>query len=244
MVVLIKALIMPSNFAVLCIFMGMGLLFFVHLRKLAVILLATAGTMIIVFSTGTAAALLLSPLEYEFPYLKNPEDHPEVRKIVVLTHYGVDDPLMPLSSRLSSSAAYRLLEAYHLYLACEQCDVIVTGNKKGASMMRQQLVSMGVPEGKILEDGDAPHTYDSAENVKPVIVDESFYLVTSAGHMPRAMRVFRKQGLHPIAAPTDFQMPKKAWNAPINPSPQHLYWSDLAVAEYAGMIWYKLNGRI
>lgn len=244
MVDLLKALIMPSNFAVLCILTGLGLLFFYNLRKIAVILLATAGAIIIIFSTGTVAALLLSPLEYEFPYLKNPEDHPEVTKIVVLTHYGVDDPLMPLSSRFSSSSAFRLLEANHLYLECGKCDIIVTGNADGARIMKQQLLSMAVPENRILEDGEAPHTYDSARNLKSHIADEPFYLVTSAGHLPRAMRVFRKEGMHPIPAPTDFQLPRNAWNAAMHPSPQHLYWSDLAVAEYAGMVWYKLRGRI
>lgn len=239
-----KALIMPSNFAMLCILIGLALLFFYSMRKIAVILLAIGSAVIIIFSTGIVAALLLSPLEYEFPYVKNHRDHTEVTHIVMLTHYGVDDPLMPLSSRFSSSSAFRLLEANHLYLQCGKCDIIVTGNANGARIMKKQLVSMAVPEKRILEDGEAPHTYDSANNLKQMIGDESFYLVTSAGHMPRAMRVFRKQGMHPIPAPTDFQLPRNAWNAAVHPSPQHLYWSDLAVAEYAGMIWYKLQGII
>jgi len=239
----IKELIMPSNFAIFCLFIGLILLYFQHLRKPAVILVATAGLIITIFSTGTMASLLLSPLEYEFPYVKNPAERPKIRKIVVLTHYVVNDPLIPLSSRISSSSAYRLLETKRLYNACPNCDIIISGGGEATPIMKQVLMSMGIPADKITED-DAVHTYVSAENLYKILGDEPFYLVTSAGHMPRSMRVFRKQKMHPVPAPTDFQLPNDIFSADIAPSPLHLYWSNLAVSEYIGMLWYKIRGKI
>jgi len=239
----LKELIMPSNFAILCALAGLVLLYFKHLRKLAIALLAAAGLIVSLFSTGTMAALLLSPLEYEYPYVKNPADTPLISKIVVLTNYAVNDPLMPLSSRISSASAFRLLEARRLLNDCGQCSVIISGTDDATPIMKQILVSMGVAEDKITEDA-APHTVNSAENLKNLLEQESFYLVTSAGHMPRSMGVFRKLGMHPIAAPTDFQLPNDMFSAKFTPSPRHLYWCDLAIGEYAGMLWYKLRGKI
>ena len=243
MVGFIKELIMPSNFAILCVLLGLVLLYFQHLRKLAVILLAVAGIIVTVFSTGTMASLLLSPLEYEFDYVKNPESQPQVNKIVVLTNYVANDPFIPLSSRVSSSSAYRLLEAKRLLNSCTNCSVIISGSEDAIPVMKQVLVSMEVSEEIIAED-IAPHTVNSAENLKILLADEPFYLVTSAGHMPRSMRVFRKLGLQPVPAPTDFQLPNDVFSAKLSPSPQHLYWSNLAIGEYAGMLWYKLRGKI
>jgi len=240
----IKSLLMPSNFIIFCVLLGLILLCFKQLRRPAIGLLAGAGILLTLFSTGTVACLLLSPLEYEFPFVKNPEDYPEVRHIVVLTGYAADDPLIPLSSRVNSSSAYRLLETQRLYRACTKCDIFITGYDTATEIMKKLLVSMSVPEDKIQLESHSPHTYVSAQNLKPVIGSESFYLVTSAGHMPRAVGVFQKQGLKPIPAPTDYQLPKDFLNASISPSPQHLYWSDLAIREYGGLIWYKLTGKL
>jgi uncharacterized SAM-binding protein YcdF (DUF218 family) len=69
-----------------------------------------------------------------------------------------------------------------------------------------------------------------------------FLLVTSAGHIPRAMGVFRKLGMNPRAAPT-YYLTRRNWLAvQYLPSPLHLQYSDLAVSEYAALFWYRLNG--
>lgn len=238
-----KGLIMPSNFAILCVVIGIILLFFHQYRKQAITLLTSAGVIIGLFSTGPVASLLLSPLEYEFPSLTNPDKHGEVRKVVVLTHYVVNDPLMPLSSRMSDSTAYRLLEVHRLHVFCPGCEILISGKADAAAVMKQQLIAMTVPEEKIVEDV-APHTYNSAANLKQLINDEPFFLVTSAGHMPRSMGVFRKQGMRPIPVPTDFHAPKNLLDADFGPSPQHLYRADLAVNEYLGILWYQLTGKI
>jgi uncharacterized SAM-binding protein YcdF (DUF218 family) len=74
--------------------------------------------------------------------------------------------------------------------------------------------------------------------------DAPFYLVTSAGHLPRAMAAFVAAGLHPIAAPTDHQLPKNVSHAGWRLSPYHLQASGLAVHERVGMWWYRWRGVI
>ena len=70
------------------------------------------------------------------------------------------------------------------------------------------------------------------------------FLVTFAGHMRRAVGVFRKKGVVTIPAPTDYMLPRSAWHASWTTSAVHLQASDLAVHEYLGIAWYRLTGRL
>jgi uncharacterized SAM-binding protein YcdF (DUF218 family) len=198
----------------------------------------------LIFSTGIVAALLLSPLEYQYSFVKNPDSYPDVKKIVVLTGYAADYPLVPVSSKLNSTSVFRVLEAKRLSLSCPECEIIISGKKPAARLMKDVLVLMGVPEDNVYKDETSAHTYISAKTMQSWIGNQKFFLVTSAGHMPRAVGVFQKQGMEPVPAPTDYQLPKNPFNASIHLSPQHLYWSNLAVREYAGILWYKLTGKI
>jgi uncharacterized SAM-binding protein YcdF (DUF218 family) len=241
---IIKALVMPSNLAILSLLMGILMLILGRFKGLAKALLIFGGSIILVFSSGIVAALLLSPLEYQYPYVKSHTDHPEVRKIVVLTGYAADHPLVPLSSKVNSTSAFRVLEAQRLHRWCQDCEIIISGNMPTTSLMKELLMTMGVPSDQIHEDSTSEHTYISAQRLRQWLDDEAFYLVTSAGHMPRAMGVFEKQGMKPIPAPTDYLLPKDVFKAGIHVSPQHLHWCNLAIGEYLGIGWYKLTDKI
>jgi hypothetical protein len=58
------------------------------------------------------------------------------------------------------------------------------------------------------------------------------------------MGVFKKQQMNPLPAPTDYMSRKNYMAISYLPSPLHLYYSDLAVHEYLGILWYKLTDRI
>ena len=45
--------------------------------------------------------------------------------------------------------------------------------------------------------------------VKEIVGKDKFILVTSASHMLRAMALFRKQGMEPIPAPTDYMVKER-----------------------------------
>lgn len=68
-----------------------------------------------------------SPLEYAYSKAPAPGANSPARAIVVLAAYATDDPNMPLSTRPNNSAIYRIVEAVHLWHACPQCTVFVTG---------------------------------------------------------------------------------------------------------------------
>jgi len=63
--------------------------------------------------------------------------------------------------------------------------------------------AMGVPEEHLVLESESVDTAQQALALKKLVGTEPFALVTSASHMTRAMALCKKQGLHPVAAPTE-----------------------------------------
>ena len=57
----------------------------------------------------------------------------------------------------------------------------------------------------------------AALQVTPLINNNAFFLVTSAGHMPRAIGTFKKLNMTAVPAPTEFQLPEDYERAPLSP---------------------------
>jgi uncharacterized SAM-binding protein YcdF (DUF218 family) len=242
MIDILKALVIPSNLCFLMAAIGLALCVAARTRKVALVVLASAGLLLVVFSSGKTATLLLSPLEYAYPQAPAQDTH--ARAIVILAAYAADDSDMPLSSRTNGAGLYRVVEGVHLWRRCQDCTVIVTGFSPTTDVMAELVVSLGVPQAQVQIDSDAANTSDSAANMRRTLGDRPFFLVTSAGHMPRSMGVFTKAGLRPLPAPTDHQLPKTVADANWHLSTFHLQCSDLAVHEHIGMWWYRLRGRL
>lgn len=241
---LLKILLMPSSLGALLFGLGAIALALPATRRAARPLLLASGTVLFVFSTGPVATLLLAPLEYEYPAMTEPERHAGVRTIVVLTAYASDDADMPLSSRMNSSSAFRVLEAASLAHRRPDCRVIVSGNEIAARVMGQQLQALGVAAERIAIDPVSGNTSASAENLAPMLGRELIFLVTSAGHMRRSLAVFHRQGIEAIPVPADHQLPADVSSAEWSVSPFNLQASNLAIHEYAGLLSYWLTDRI
>jgi uncharacterized SAM-binding protein YcdF (DUF218 family) len=108
--------------------------------------------------------------------------------------------------------------------------------------MKDLLVAMGIPEGSVISASSSRNTAENVESVKSALKREAFVLITSAGHMPRAVLLFTYAGLHPIPAPTDFYTFPNIWNATLFPTPFHLRCSDLAIHEHLALLYYRLKG--
>lgn len=122
--------------------------------------------------------------------------------------------------------------------------VLISGKGQVPGVMKELLVSMGMPAGRIQVDRDSGTTYESAINVKRLAAGKQLVLVTSAGHLPRAMGAFHKVGLDPVAAPTNHMRMLRYRFTDFLPSPTQLVYSDLAVHEHIGIFWYRLTDRM
>jgi len=242
MIEYLKELVVPSSFCLALAVLGSAMWLMPRTRRIGPALMVAAAAVLLIFSSGKTAALLLSPLEYAYPRV--PDGPLQPGAIVVLAGYAADDRDMPLSSRLHSSTLFRIIEAVNLWRRCPECSVVVTGFDPTVKVMGELLISLGVPPSQLRIDNQADTTADSAVNMRALLNDQRLYLVTSAGHMTRSLGVFVKQGLHPIPAPTDFQLPKSIAHADWQPTPFHLNCSDMAVHEYVGIVWYRWRGKI
>ncbi|MDY6949643.1 MAG: YdcF family protein, partial [Pseudomonadota bacterium] len=215
----LSGIVLPSGAAYLLFVLGLLTYVWRRTRRASWWLLAASGAATLIFSSGLTAAFLMSPLESANATVRDAREFPDARKIVVLTGWAAEDANMPLSTRLNPSAAYRVLMALELFHDRPDCEVIVSGDRTTADVMGAVLVKLGVPASQIAIDGRSLTTADSAVNLRPLVGDDAFFLVTSAGHLPRALAVVEKQRLHAIPVATDHQSPRHWQQAEPRPRP-------------------------
>jgi uncharacterized SAM-binding protein YcdF (DUF218 family) len=129
-----------------------------------------------------------------------------------------------------------------------------SGSPESADMA-EILKTLGVPDSAILQDPTSLNTYQNAVNVKKILTEREFrrvLLVTSAMHMPRSLRIFQRQGIEAIPAPTDFLVTQHNLDELSNssqstvltliPDTNHLDMTTRALKEYLGTLIYRLRG--
>lgn len=243
MAILLKYLVLPSSLILFSALTGFLLIWLRATRKYGTALLVIALAGYVFFASGPVSFLLLGHLEYQIPPAAVSE-RIGTGKIVILAAYAESDQDIPLSARVSAASAIRLLEALSLYRSLPDAMVILSGEGAVPTIMRDVLVASGVPPERILVDATSFNTFESAKHLVPLLGNEPFLLVTSAGHMPRALGVFVKAGTSPRPVPTHY-LSRRNWLAiQYLPSPIHLSYSDLAVSEYVAMFWYQLKGWV
>lgn len=245
-------LIRPSNFLLILLGIGFGLLF-TKRRKLARFLVGTSFVGILVLGLSPAANLLILPLEERFPV---PKDLPPVDGIIVLggsidTIVTSARPTAALTSsaeRLTAVAALarRHPDARIVHSGGE--GLIMSSGTSEADGAGPLLESFGIaPERIELEDASR-NTWENAVLTKKLIdpkPGETWLLVTSAYHMPRSMGVFRAAGWDGVIAyPVDYRT--RGWEDKIRGFAgvsEGLRRFDIAFREWIGLVAYWLTGR-
>jgi len=222
-------------FLFLCVFIFvlllLGLIFFLQKRKkIGTVLIILGIIFYYFFSISPVADFLLKPLENQYRQLE--EEDFQKAKIAVLLLGGRETDIL------------RGVEVLRIYNN-QKVKIVISGTNPlrpemhETEKVKEFLIERGVlPENIILED-ESNNTRENAKNVKDIIGSDSFFLVTSASHMPRAMETFRKTGLNPIPAPTDFKIEEDYNILDFFPKAISLEKSNSALYEYLGIIFYK-----
>jgi len=108
------------------------------------------------------------------------------------------------------------------------------------------LRKYGVPSDRILLESGSRTTHEQAERVTPMLMAnhwDRFALVTAPVHLLRAVRVFKAQGVSPIAAPAPFRFdgpegPPVWWR----PSIAALGRSEESFYDYFAFLYYWSEG--
>lgn len=248
----LTSFIIPLN---LCIaLLVVGAVLFIARRRKTGLLVAGCGIAWVVFWALPASSLWAGGrLEQLYPHTL-PDALPQVQAIVVLggntannrhnwfEPYDVDTA----SSRVDTAALlYHTQRAPRIVLSGAALD----GSLSEAEMMSKILQQKGIPEHAIMLEKNSFTTYENAVYTQRLLDKHDMnrvLLVTSALHMPRAMAVFRKQGITAIAAPSRPQIvvPSDPTFSFWQPSARALSASRSIIKEYAGLLVYWLRGWI
>jgi len=209
---------------------------------------------LLVIGVAPAGALLISPLENRFP--APPANLPPPYGVVVLGGAIDDDITRARGQATFDEGAERLTEAAILARRYPSARIVYTGGSNAllarpsseAEDARRLLVAMGVDSERITLETHSRNTDENARFTAALVHPESgqtWLVVTSAYHMPRAMGLFRKAGFAAIADPVDYRTEGgwRDWRLNVN-LPHGLALFDLAAHEWVGLLAYRLSGRI
>ena len=196
--------------------------------------------------------MLARPLEQEYSPLTDFQAYEGVKWIVVLGGGSSVDPSLPVSTYLSDASLFRVSEGVYIHHRLPGSKLIMTGGSgfEGitpvAEVMADTAEEWGVDRKNIFIEKKAGDTKDHPIYVKEIVGKDRFILVTSASHLPRAMAIFRKQGMAPIPAPTDYMVKEREGGLTPGvffPGAGALGKAGRAIHEYLGLLWGKAVGQ-
>ena len=197
--------------------------------------------------------LLLRPLEERFP--PPPGDAPAPYGIIVLGGAIDADMTVARGQFAFGEGAARLTETAILARRFPSAKLVYTGGPESADPAtdeakqgRDLLVALGVDASRIEIETRSRNTDENARFTAAIVEpkpSQTWWLVTSAWHMPRSMGVFRKAGFMVRAFPVDYRSFGDVEDFLSDHGPSHRLRSfELAVHEWIGLAAYHLAGKI
>lgn len=245
---LVSACLLPFPFGLALIAVGLGLLWFSPRIRLGRIVASFGALVLLLGGYDVASGVLLRPLEQQYPALTpsmvaNLSPAPEA--IVVLGAGFHADTTRPPNSRLDSVSLARLVEGVRLWRLLPHARLVVSAGLEQAEALGETAAFLGVPLDHLVRESESLDTADEARLLRPLVGDAPLLLVTSAAHMRRSMALCRKQGLAPIAAPTDFITHRTHWSlVDLVPEVDGFDHADHALHEWIGLFWSRLRGTL
>ncbi len=251
---IIPLLIYPFNVALWCLVLAF-LLWITRRRRLAGFFLTLSLVLLAVAGNPRTAEYLISSLERQYPPVAISE-LPQADAIVVLGG-GIDIPLPPRQHIDLGGSADRYLHAVRLFKAKIAPLIVLSGGNVfpqpgfdgEAAYAAQLLRDWNIPAESILVESQSRNTYQNAVATKKLLEKHKLkkvLLVTSATHMPRALAVFKRQGIDAMPATTDVLVVKRNEPTALRwlPSISALGGTTYAIHEYMGIWYYRLRDWI
>jgi uncharacterized SAM-binding protein YcdF (DUF218 family) len=245
-------IVQPLSLVLLLLVLGL-LLSFLKRRWIGRVLVLLAALLLFVSSFTTFGYLLIAPLEQRFV---RPTEPARIDGIVVLGG-GMDGEVNSVRHGFElNRSGDRLVEAVRLALAHPEAKVVIAAGpgalaqeQEPEALAAQRLFeAFGVPASQLVLDDKSRNTEENATFAKGLagtIEGQTWLLVTSAFHMPRAVGLFRAAEFAVIPWPADY-LASGAEGAGIklDQSTENVAVTNLALREWAGLVGYKLTGKI
>ncbi len=224
-----------------------------RVRVAAVLAFISVGVLWL-FSSPPVSYVLARTLESKF----DPNPVLPIVPAIVLLGGCTKAPMPPRTTVEVNCAGDRIFHAARLLKEGYAPVIISTGGKlpfvhdfpgsEGWCMASVLRNDCGIDSSKIIIEDKARNTHDHAPNVEKILrargMKKEIILVTSAMHMYRSVKIFRKYGYTVYPSPADFEVESKfQWNLySIFPSVDALFTSTNAIHEYYGIVAYSLLG--
>jgi len=195
----------------------------------------------------------------EWRYL--PPNHVPKAEVLVLLGGGTVPAEPPRQIVEINGSGDRLLYALWLYKEGKAEAILLSGglldwDMRGstpAQDMADLLEMMGVPSEALWLQTESRNTYEDALYCTQILNSKGIrrvLLVTSAWHMPRAVKLFQAQGVEVIPIPADFTVTETGWRQLVNgdlraqilallPSSDNLALTTRIMKEYVGILVYE-----
>jgi len=251
-------LIYPLGLSCLLMLVALGMLW--KYPKKAAIPIALALVVLLVSGNGWVSDWLVRSLEWQHI----PSQELPVADAVVVLGGGIKEWREPRPWPDLSEGGDRIVYGAQLYNQYKASILILSGGRidwqKGTGPSESKDMAeiaeyLGVPRAAIIQDPNSLNTHENAVNVRKIMDERGInrvLLVTSAMHMPRAIRTFEKEGIDATPAPTDFLTTKPPLHerklAPgeillnILPDVHRIAKTTKALKEYTGLVIYGLQG--
>jgi len=160
-----------------------------------------------------------------------------------------DDKDLSSNNQLSLQALSRLVEGIRIHRMIPESRIILSGYS-GKSEIAQAIVLyrtaliLGIDSSSMALQPFPSNTQQEAEEyVKNFGTTKNLILVTTATHMPRAILLFSKAGILPIAAPAGFiqKYGSNKSKKELIPYSGNISKLEVALHEYLGIIWAHLK---
>jgi uncharacterized SAM-binding protein YcdF (DUF218 family) len=217
-----------------------------HALRLAMIIMAA---LLYILSVEPAKDILLKPLEDSYPPL-DIQAAAGAQALVILGGGTVQaspevgegrDSLVP--SALSRAVyAFGLRDVFAGQYIAAGGRVFDYGQEAEAEVTGRLLVSLGLPQERVLKEAESRNTWQNAKNVARLFGYKKIILVTSAYHMRRSVFCFENNGFSVIPAPEDFRCSRYSRYDIFSflPSLDALGGTYAALHEYVGLLYYRL----
>lgn len=230
-------------------------------ERLRLRFLIAAALILFIFGLPFPGAYLTRWLESSYP----PLDAKAKADVIVVLGGGTESHETPRSMVEISGAGDRILYAAKLFHEGRAEKILfggayiteLSGEKTSiASEMASVAEMLNVPADAILLQETSLNTVEEAAADAKILEElgvNRIILVTSATHMFRAVKLFEKQGLTVLPAPTDYSYSDAEWKTLMTFKPEKWYTYliptsgnirafETAVKEYLGIFIYRIRG--
>jgi uncharacterized SAM-binding protein YcdF (DUF218 family) len=211
-------------------------------RRSAAWLLIGAAAIVYLGSLSPVGEGLLAPLESQYPPLSAAAPLQSIGNIVVLGSGYMPRDAIPITAALDADGLARIVEGLRLARRVPGVRLVVSGGAApgytpGALGYAELAHDFGVANESLVVLQSPLDTEAEARAIAALLGGAPFVLVTSAYHMPRAMRLLESAGQHPIPAATGQRvgaLPGRGWHRWL-PTSAGMHDTELALHEYLGL---------